>query len=143
MRHRSNELLTASRMGQIAVHLHQEAGEEAGCDPRHLALGLGLRLCPAQVDRAMVRDGWLTYPQQLGQRERAYAIYVALARWLLGSSAPQADVDLMALELALPDVKGRQLEAGSILAACPHFPRELLYLAIGRLGGSGIFTVPS
>lgn len=111
------------------------AGELPGCDPRHLAYGLGLMPCPSSRATATVEDQYLMYPQDSYQRERGLAIFTALARWLITNPVPiGVDSRSITAELVVPVSLARQATAGSIADLQPHAPVPFLYFALASHG---------
>lgn len=124
---------------RIVREAYDRAGEYPGCDPRHLAYGLGLLPCPCDRVGAGVEDGFLLYPEALGRRDRGLAMFSAIARWLILSPIPLViDVRGLTAELVVPASMVRYASVATIHELQAHAPIPFLHFALSA-HGSGRF----
>lgn len=116
---------------RLVKSAYETAGECPGCDPRHLAYGLGLLPCPSAISAPSVSDYFLLYPQDADCRERGLSIFSALARWLLRDPVPLGlDARSVTAELVVPAGLARHATLGSIAFLQPHAPIAFLHFAL-------------
>lgn len=111
------------------------------CNPKDLAVALGLRVMPANVERAYIAEGVLRFPNRAQLPRCGKSIYLALARYILvifGEDSSPETVEIAAMELALPLSVARMCRLRDLAKTQPHYPLTELENALMTVDGSRV-----